>query len=147
MPEIVTVYTQADLQEIAEIWARSTNDLAVGDITWELAVHDGKAPRLIVTYSTLNGGRRGSVRIERLKPKHRCPKCGSTDVEVGCVVLRCLDCGWTRIGETPCDTCGEPSVGYCSAGGKGRYYCRKHRPEWDVIFEEFANALRKAHAH
>ncbi len=73
----------------------------------------------------------------------KCPKCGSDDVEVGCVVLSCLDCGWTLVGETPCDTCGAPSVGVCGARGVTHYYCREHSPDLNVLFQELAKALTK----
>lgn len=71
----------------------------------------------------------------------RCPKCGSTDVEAAEEVMACLDCGWTKIGETPCDTCGEPSVGCYAAGGPRHHCCREHFPGQDAIFREFARAI------
>ncbi len=74
-------------------------------------------------------------------PRDVCPKCASTDVEAAEEVMGCLSCGWTRMGETPCDTCGEPSV-MCYSVGKGlHYHCRKHSPDQDTIFREMARAI------
>lgn len=74
-------------------------------------------------------------------PRDVCPKCGSTDVEAAEEVMACLDCGWTQIGETPCDTCGEPSV-MCYSVGKGwHHHCRAHSPSQDAIFREMARAI------
>jgi RNA polymerase subunit RPABC4/transcription elongation factor Spt4 len=70
-----------------------------------------------------------------------CPNCGSSHVEVGRVVLACLDCDWT-LAEGSCDTCGEPAVGSYSVFGHGGHFCEEHFPEQDTIFREIALTVR-----
>lgn len=75
------------------------------------------------------------------QPDDKCPECGSKDVEVGCDVLACLTCKWTLVGETPCETCGEPSTGSWGAGGVVHHHCGEHFPTQDAIFRKMAKAI------
>lgn len=80
------------------------------------------------------------------QPDNKCPKCGSSDVEVGNVVLSCLACDWTLIGEHPCDVCGEPAVGASGAAGVVHYRCRQHPlsvAEMRELIRPFAEAVLK----
>ena len=74
--------------------------------------------------------------------ERECPKCESRNVTSGAIVLACLDCGWTKMGETPCDKCGKPSIGCHSIGLRSvSHYCREHQPNaqqrQDAIVEFF----------
>ncbi len=60
--------------------------------------------------------------------KSMCPKCGSDDVLVGSTVLKCMTCGWSKLGATPCGTCGAPSVGCVGGNGRDGHYCERHEP-------------------
>lgn len=96
--------------------------------------------------SVVSVGRAGGVRFKRTMipaqripaqrivdpptlPWIRCPKCGSTNIEIGACVLGCLDCGWRKIGENPCAVCGEPATGCVGVNGKLQYFCDAHPNE------------------
>lgn len=57
-----------------------------------------------------------------------CPKCGSTNVGAGSVVLACFDCGWNHNNHLPCEVCGQPSVcAFTANGSPGVGRCKDHR--------------------
>ncbi len=63
-----------------------------------------------------------------------CPRCGEEDLlDVGVVVLACRRCGWTLVGEHPCDVCGRPAAMSGGLSGEMLYRCSLHAPSLEDL--------------
>lgn len=71
-----------------------------------------------------------------------CPKCGSSNVEVGAVVLSCSDCGWHHLNGRRCAVCGGQSESVMTVDGRLVYRCRDHAFRLDEVQANFAKFMR-----
>jgi hypothetical protein len=78
--------------------------------------------------------------VKTVSPPFACPKCGSTNVLMGAIVLGCNTCGWNHHADHPCDVCGKPSTGSCGANGQSYHGCAEH-----PAFERFKEMLGGLH--